>query len=629
MKKCTCFYGLLLALCLATSCAAPQAPLASGPKALPKSAKPVQPTAVAPAPLPMINLQQELMGTLVFKNLDALTQQAAAYVLPHLPPAVALMVKPEALKEQLFTMLELKDLMPMVDTSRPLALGLVDPMKFRGGKTGAVLWAVPVRPGQENAMIQVLTQLGTTPESWFDGRGFRLKINGSPLFLLLEDHWVIVSSHEALIRSAPPVLLPLVRQNSEEAALLHLHLDTIYEHYEKQINAALADLPATMQKNGNADTGKLILRWVEYLKGIKTLTLSLGLGASDIQIHFAALAKPTGAFQNYLSQLNPGAPWGADHLPKDSLFVGLGRDGESSIRDSLETAIILFKEALHNQVDEATVNRWHEVAQNVIKTYAGEFATGIWVTPKGGLGFGGITRIKKDAKEARQDFLQVWRTMEKDLSHWAQQLIQKGAKDEWKTWKIAMKVKPNGWRVAGNPCDLMEISVTWPKLKNKEEQKDLERIKRGLTRLLGPRWTLASTTLKDSWIVTGGIDYRSRMAEMVNLVQKSTSNDISEKLRSHWEGKDVVSLFYVPLLPMAQGIIKVIEQWGPFTKEVQKTLTQVRQALPAANSNTPVPVYGVVHVKPQQLLFDIDLSTDLIGVITKTIMNASTAMIQQ
>ena len=599
----------LFPLLLLSGCGGPQAPEAKSPATQPEAKTIVKPPEVT---APTADIGGEIIATVALGSLDSLLKQAAAYLQPHLPPPMANMAQADALRGQLFKAMRAEELEKSFDASRPLVMAIGDPKFYRGSELGPLLVGLPLKDCQ--GLLDLLSKRSERHETtaW---REHIFAMGSDAVRVRCDKEWAFVASHEKLTAGAAGVLGPLAGRAKPGAAHVEIRVAEIVDRHGKELDKMIAKAERKATRKEGLEVGAIhtILRWVGYLRGIQTLSLTAQLDAADIRLRASALAKGgPGEFQTYLSQLDAGEAWGASFVPKESALLLLSRASEAGRSAELDRNLKVLKSVLKGAVDEAMISRWGEGLRNVSKALSGEMALGVWATSEGGVGAGGAVRVK-DPKTARGELAKLMKVVGKDVGG-----LLKGLQlpAELKGLGIALQARANGLRVGGQSADLYELVIRWPRPPTAEGRRKLDELKKGLAKVLGPKLVVAFTASGETGLFALGKDHRKRMGELLSAAKGGAGSGMDKAVRAHVGGRKLVVFAYSPLASVVEGALRVAGQLTTVPADVRDAIAK---ALPAGKD---IPLAASMHREGQQASWDLSISPDVIGVIAKGMMLA-------
>ena len=560
-------------------------------------------------------------------SLDSLLSTGTGVVKPHLPPNTPPMIhsflQPALIKSRLFMALKIAPLEKALDTSRPVAMALADPRKFKGGKgLGPAMVALPVK--DEGMLVEFLAKKARQGHEVTQWKDHVFKISGrETIRLRLREGFALLAGNEQVLAGAEAVLLPLVRTPPRQMGHLQIHMTRIYERYGKEIDKMVAKLGRKMDADKDVTgTATKIKRWLGYLKGMERIDVVAHLDQSNLKLQVSARAKSAGDFASYLGKLNAGDAWGAKYLPADSALVFISRDDPQRSLQNLEEALqtleglVKKEKELATRIDAATFKSWRDNLARGVKNVTGVGAAGIWSASDGSLGMAGASQIK-DPKGAREDMLHVMNFIKKELVRFQTKVFKKELKKILPGFKATLKVKQNGLRVAGTKGDLYEFSFKWPRFKDKRKKEKVKKAKKIMTRLLGRKLVVGVVYEKDAALVAYGKDYKKRLARLVAIARGKKSSPLEAKLKPLVAGRKMVLLGYTPVGRLMTQTMRVVEN---VTKVPADVKDMVGKIIPGPD--TEVPAVGLSYLDGTTLTLEAKVSTQAVGMVVRGALHA-------
>jgi hypothetical protein len=623
-----CFHPILLSLIL-LGCGGPQTP---EPKLV---AKPldrpgviVKPAAEVKPPTAMVG--GDILATISASSLDAFLRVGAGYLAPHLPPAFQPMVQPDTLRAQLFKTIHIDGLEAALDSSRPFAVAIADPMVYRGrGELGSALFAIPVKDGSE--LVSVFARRSdkheTTP--WRDH--VFSSSSGRAVYLRLAKDWALLASHEKLLHGAAAELLPLTASARGTAGVrLEVRMGLIGERYSEQIDKGLARLRRNKPGQGAfgmVGIAKRIERWLGLARGMQVVHATLELEPGGAQAKLSATAKPSGPFRSYLASLASGEPWGAKFLPKGSALYLLSRENEATRLSEMNDALDLLGVLLRDAGEEKLIGALREGLTSIARQLGSESAAALWVNGNGGVGMGGAVKVK-DPKAAQAEMSKLFGRLAKDLKRivdkalWAKTERALAGADPAQRKKLeaaarrelpglTLKVKRGGAKLAGVTIDLYELGVVWPQLKGAEEKKKLAEIKKKVDKVIGLPFTIGFGATGEVGVMAMGKDWRKRLGELCAAAKGGPGSVAVEKnLAAVAGGKPIVMLIQADLTSIVESSMRVADQLTAVPSDLRD---QVNKLLPGKE----VPVSTLIYREGDAFTVELRAPAEVFGMLTK------------
>lgn len=562
------------------------------------------------------DISDKILFTFVMGSVDEMLSRSTGYILPHLPPPLRAMIQPDAIKQQLFAVLGIPGMEQAADTGRPLALAMTDPESGSEGPLSSFLVAVPVRDGA--LLINSLKQRADRHERTPQG-DYRFTIEPKTVHLRLVDGYALAAMDERLLRGAPGVLLPLVKQTVGKEARLRLEMAVINRLYGAKIDRILQKLDAKASQGGGQGAGlaRSVAKWMGYVKSINHLSFTVALDPGDIRAQLALVAEPSGSFPDYLGQQKPGPAWGAKYLPQDSALVYLSREDPQYGYESFTEGISALADGdLKGLVSPAFVDQLGQVMKKSFLHQTGQYAVGLWGTADGGLGLGGVTKLT-DVDTVRQAWIEVWKLVSKELDRVMTTGLPPALKKELQGLRLKLNVRPGQLRVAGVKGDLVEVAIRWPRFKDKQMRKRVNEVKKGLAQVMGKRLVLAFAYHQELSFMTLGKDYRQRLAQMIAVAKGGKSTGMQQAVDKLVGNKPLVAFVYIPVAALAAQIMRVVEQLITVPPQLRQGIYQI---LPGPDVSTPVT--GLMRVQGPKLIWDMSVSSEVVGMLARSIQIA-------
>ena len=587
-------------------------------------AKPGTTPTGGPVAAPSADVSGEILATISASSLDGALKITTDVVKRHaanLPPLFMTMLQPAQIKAQLFKMIEAPALQAMLDTSRPMALALADPKKFKGRKLGPIMLAIPVK--DEAQLVDFIAKKASNHETtpWKD---HLFTFGTETVRVRFKEGFALVTASDQLMAGAADVLLPLVRKPPKYIAHLSVDMAAINARYGKELDAVIGKVSGKMKKSElDASTTKMVTRWLGYLKGMQEIYVSVDLDLDFIKLRGGARATGAGTFKEFVGKLNAGSLWGAKFLPKDSALVLLTRENTEKANTEIDEAIgtlesmIKKEKELAKRVDAATFKSWKDNLKRGVKNATGVGAAALWATSDGAVGLGGVSQVK-DGKAAREDMLAVMKFLSSELARFQNKVFKKELKKALPGFKLSLKVRKNGVRVGGTKGDAFVIGVRWPRLKGKKERADLKKAQKIIAKVLGKKLTIATATHGNIMLMTVGKDFKKRLAQMLAIAKgKKPASQLQAKLKPYVAGRQAVNLVYTPLETLAEQTMRVVENVTKVPPQVKDTMAKVMPG-----PDVEVPATGLAYRDGNTFAFESRISTQVVGMVVRGVLHA-------
>jgi len=570
------------------------------------------------AAAPVANLAAEVLGTVTIASIDDILAQGTTLVRPQLPPAFQAMANPQVLKAQMFAALKAPELEAVLDTTRPLGLAVADPKKYEGKGLGPVVVAVPVK--DPNGLIDFMAKKAKGHETTA-AKVHKFTMDQAAVYMLVHGGtYALLAGNEGLLAGAGKVMGPLVEGKPGHLAHMRIDMEAIYKKFGKEIDEGIAKLEKEMGEGpmAKANTGnKMISRWMGYVKGMRVVDVAVGIKGNDVISETALTAISGSEFAKYMTTLNAGAPWGLKYVPAESGIAAVARDNPETMLRDLDEALETLTGVLTQWVPAETIKGWRGAMMESIKYYAGAGAGGMYATADGGIGFASATKLK-DGKAAKLST----RKWMKFLASEVEKLINKSFRKEIdkvaKGAGLKIKVLKDKVRAGGAKGDLFQVKIKWPKLKDKKDREMMDKVKKGMVKLIGRDLNMAFVVVGDVGLMTFGKDYKKRMGQLVAIAKgKKPGSTLVKKLAPYTDGRDVFMVFYSPLETLAEQALRVADKVGKIPPDVRDVMAKVMPG-----PNTEVPMTFVASQKGETVTFEGSVSANLVGMIARGAMHA-------
>ena len=608
---------LSLIFLLATGCGGPQTPAKAGPDKDQPAAKgdPAKPTPAKPDKPPATDVSAEVLGTLYVAAVDTVLDQGIVMVKPQLPPAFAAFADASTLKMRFFNMVrqetKLQNVDQILDTSRPAAAAMVDPKVNGGRNMQPILLAVPIKDPQ--ALLDFLGRRAESHEvnRWKD----HIFLRGSrTMRVRFADQYALIASSEKLLNGAAAVLMPLVNQPPKHMARMRIDMATLYQRFQKEMDRGLAKAKREMARNSK-DTGgigvKMVGKWLDYITQVDDIFMELDLDGKNIRFNAGGTAQANSALAGKLGELNAGELWGVDYMPVDAAFVMGGRENPEMWTDSIDDAMKGLQTILEGVIDPKVISTWTDLAKQNAKHYTGETAGAMWATADGGLGLASVSKVK-DGKAARQAMATWVKMLAKEVKRLQAKVFKKQIRKELPGMKVDIRFKKNALRAGKIKGDVVELSVRWPKMKNKVEKEQLDKAKKAFRALLGKKLQFGFAVVNDTAVMVMGKNFKKQAATIVGLVAGNKGTGMAAKMAPYVHGKKVMAAVYMPLESMVEQVMRVVSQVTPIEPKVKQMINQV---MPPAN--VQVPAATVMHIDGNKAHWETNVSSNLVGMIAR------------
>jgi hypothetical protein len=294
-------------------------------------------------------------------------------------------------------------------------------------------------------------------------------------------------------------------------------------------------------------------------------------------------------------------------------MVSLSRSSPQGAAEEIKQAFAMLQGLLKGVVQEAALKQVKSIALESLKHYTGEAAGAFWVTGNGRLGAASIARVK-NGTEARAALLRLFRVLGRELDR----LLTKGLSPEilreLKGFRVSLRVRENGLRVAGLRGDRVDLNIRWPRLKEPKERKKLRELKKALAAVLGPRISIGMLTTGEVLIVGIGKDLAGRMARVVSVAKGGQGSSMEQTVRTVAGGERLVALVYIPAAALAEQVMRLVERVVPVPAKVKGVF---RKMMPKAGEAAPVSLK--IRSDDTRLSLNLSVSTEVVGMISRAV----------
>jgi hypothetical protein len=284
--------------------------------------------------------------------------------------------------------------------------------------------------------------------------------------------------------------------------------------------------------------------------------------------------------------------------------------------ESIDEGLEVLKGLLATVVQPDTVQKARDLARESMKHFTGESAGAAWVTADGGLGLASVSRVQ-EANAARAATLQLFTLLAQEVNRVMAKGLPPKLQKELQGFKLTLRVRKGALAVAGVRGDLLDVNLRWPRLKDPEQRKQLAKLRKGLTRVLGPRISVALVTTGDAMLLTMGKDHRKRMAQLVAIAKGGAKTGMERTFEGIVGSRKITGCLYVPVASLAEQVMRLAERLTTVPPQVKQVFQKV---LPPPGKT--VPVTALVRVDGPKLVVDFDVSAEVVGMIARSTMAA-------
>lgn len=580
--------------------AAPPKPIASSER---------QPTKVPP---PKVVHVDDVVATLYVRDYNALSEGLLAYVMPHLPAPYAGVLNPDQLWAQLAAAIpSAQPFLAAVDRSRSWAMAAIVPADGPPARKPVVV-AVPV--ADDVLLVGALAKLvGAKQES--RGEEFVFTNAGGQLWLRLTQGHAYVASTQDLLHQGVKALRPMVHAKKDTAIKLSMDLEK-FRSRVKSLGKNFDKLVESM--SGDAWFDKL----KDTIKISNRFEAKLELPKSGID----GTLTLTGQYSEKATR-----PWGLNLLPEDSSIVTYSSASTpvnaAELRENISQALKAAKIDGTSTKTAPFIDDLSKLSAKLSQLTSGPQAGALWISPEGGVLFGGPFQIN-DAVESRRALTELMNTVGKAISKEVKR------KDNWLTklrgFSLKYKLRGNAFRLPNTKGDVAELRFTWPRVtkKNAAAMKlSKVELKASLTRWRKAIGTFIGSKLKVAWAFTeiGGqkIGYLlagkdadkwlPKMLAKANANAKGESGGLPQSIAQRIGSKPVGKLFYADLTSLLSAgmrtalVLDLPPKFAPIVAALQ----------PLARDQRPAPMLTWYEPEQERMTFRVHISAIALGKVAK------------
>ena len=140
---------------------------------------------------------------------------------------------------------------------------------------------------------------------------------------------------------------------------------------------------------------------------------------------------------------------------------------------------------------------------------------------------------------------------------------------------------------------------------------------RAFGKALGRRISLALVTTGDVMLLAMGKDYRKRMAQMVAIAKGGAKTGLEQTVAGIVGSRKITGCLYVPVASMAEQVMRLVERLTTVPPRVKQMFQTI---LPPPGKT--VPLTALVRVDGPKLTVDLELSSEVVGMIARATMAA-------
>jgi hypothetical protein len=233
------------------------------------------------------------------------------------------------------------------------------------------------------------------------------------------------------------------------------------------------------------------------------------------------------------------------------------------------------------------------------------------VAGDGGLGAGGAIAVK-DPGAAQQQLGRLVKLLAKELSGAFDELRKQSGPARLSGLRLGVRARP--LRVSGLKVDLFELAITWPRAKTDQLWPGIEQVKTTVTKLLGPRPTLAFAATGQVGLVAFGKDYKKRLGELLAIAKGGPGSVQERRVRELAAGRPLSTLVHVPLASLLEGAMRAADQLTSVPPQLRDGVNKI---LPGPAKD--IPVTALVRKDGETLYWELEVSSELVATLARAV----------
>ena len=292
-----------------------------------------------------------------------------------------------------------------LDLTGPMRFALVDPKKYESGPVILVL--------KMATQEKFVASLPATKKEKDQGNAYScVPMGGQQTFFNFMDGYVVATHQPKLFAEQKGAIEKLIAAKGQVGLEAVLEAGNLYALYKGEMAAAMAEMEAGMAKNpmGNAQAEKGIAAvkkvggWSkEVAQETERLVVGYQAGAEGLRLTLAVKPQAGTDFLRTLKALEgKGAPAIIDRLPAETSFFAAGRLDPDKTGELIERLMRLSMMMMPSTMPDS----WADASKKFWKATNGEFATGLYTAPEGGLALVGLYKVT-DLKTAQASMKQM------------------------------------------------------------------------------------------------------------------------------------------------------------------------------------------------------------------------------
>ncbi len=317
---------------------------------------------------------------------------------------------------------------------------------------------------------------------------------------------------------------------------------------------------------------------------------------------------------DYLKKKMMAPAWGAKFIPQETgLAFFVNQNLEESL-ENVEDGVNILRPLAAGPKDEALLEQYRKGAKDLMQQFGGQYTSGVWLNSDSSLGGVVVAKIK-DPEQAQKAFGKFWSQFGKGLLKFVQKMVRKEFSEKLPGFEVKLAFKANALKVAGTRGDVVEVSLNWPRVKDRRQREKIALVKKALHKLLGPKLSFAMVYVGDAFLATFGNGQKKRMAKLISIAKGGKGEGLEKTLESIHQDRQFIMFFYIPVETLAEQVLRVVNE---FT-ELSSAFNQAAQRmLPAPGKS--VPLSGMLHKDGGTLKMDLRLSAEAVRMVARLVM---------
>ena len=171
-------------------------------------------------------------------------------------------------------------------------------------------------------------------------------------------------------------------------------------------------------------------------------------------------------------------------------------------------------------------------------------------------------------------------------------------------------------RVGRTRGDQLELTLRWPRPKDRAARKRVAELRKKVTRVLGRKLVFAIATEGEVMAVALGKGYRKVLGQMLAVARGDRASTGTEKIvQKHLTAARMSAFAYVPVASLVEQVMRVVTEVTRVPNDVKD---MVQKVLPGPGN--AVPVTATVSAEGRALKVDARISPELVGMGARAFM---------